>query len=774
MLLLSRTSFRHIGIAFALLFTVQILRAQSPPEALNIAAKAIYYDEAGAVIIRWAPMDWETWKWGNTEGYDLIRYTIIKNGDTLNGEGYEANRQELALALKPLPENEWESLAESNDLAGVAAGAIYGDSLDLLPPQGANLMTVYHKSQERENRFGFSLFAADQDFTVAEKMGLAFVDQTVEAQSQYVYFIRPHAPDTSSTVRDGFVMVQTDSAFVLPAPEGLKGAPGDSTAVLQWHKNPDFFTSYVVERSTNGVNFSQINDLPLISASAPEGDDGTLAFADSLYANGVTFTYRVRGYSPFGLLGPPSDTVQVTGRPAPLSVLMSIKEIEETQTGELTVTWEFPETEENKVSGFDVYRAKAAEGPFSKITSTTLAASVRTFVDTDPLPANYYQVRTIDENDYELSTFPRLGQPKDDTPPSAPASVFGQANASGVVTLHWTRSPETDVMGYRVFMANSMNGDYAQVSSVWINDTTFLYQLNLNTLSQYIYFTVKALDFRQNQSPMSTPAQIERPDIIPPSAPLITEVTATPLGIQFSWITSSSTDVLKHEFQRKTVGAPGWTVMTAFNVEDPITGYLDSTASKRKWYQYRLVAEDKSGNRGGSRIVKAKPINDGLREPIQNFDGQLVNSTPTHVLLEWDYPKDEPDLTGFQIFRGLDTANMFSYRFFPTNLPQSPSFSDMAVTLNGNLMHYSFTDYDVHFEDFAKTTFNYFYTDALNPNLALPPSNPGNPPPSPGTVQQYTIPNPAASMPGSLKYWVMAKFADGSYSPLAGPVTITL
>ena len=72
MLLLSCTSFRHIGIAFSLLFTVQILRAQSPPEALNIAAKAIYYDEAEAVIIRWAPMDWDTWQWGNTEGYDLM------------------------------------------------------------------------------------------------------------------------------------------------------------------------------------------------------------------------------------------------------------------------------------------------------------------------------------------------------------------------------------------------------------------------------------------------------------------------------------------------------------------------------------------------------------------------------------------------------------------------------------------------------------------------------------------------------------------------------
>lgn len=60
--------------------------------------------------------------------------------------------------------------------------------------------------------------------------------------------------------------------------------------------------------------------------------------------------------------------------------------------------------------------------------------------------------------------FPLLGQLKDDTPPTAPTGLIGVSDPAGVVTLHWSPSPESDVMGYRVFTANSENGDYAQVA----------------------------------------------------------------------------------------------------------------------------------------------------------------------------------------------------------------------------------------------------------------------------------------------------------------------
>ncbi|MBL7775075.1 MAG: hypothetical protein JNK89_03685 [Saprospiraceae bacterium] len=759
------------GTLTVMFFTALQAFSQGATQQFRIAASAIYADSA--VIVRWTPVNLETWKWGNAEGYDLVRYTVIDQGDTLDGYAYDSSMVNLGVALKPLPESQWETYADSNDLAGVAASTIYGDSLDLLPPGGPSLLNIYNKSREAENRFTFSLFAADQDFSVAKMMGLAFMDTSARASSKYVYWVKPHDPDSLAEVKNGFALVHTDSSFVLPAPAGLRGHGGDSTAILNWKRNDQHFTSYVVERSIDGVNFTPANERPLISAVSPEADDGTIAFADSLYANGVSFIYRVRGRSPFGMLSQPSDTVQVTGVPEPIFALLSIENIEEVAQGQLTVTWNFPEDMENYVQGFDLYRGLGPDGPFTKLNDDIIPISVRSFVDIEPKPANYYLVRTTDAYGYPMESFPRLGQIKDDTPPSRPASVFGQADASGVVTLHWTRSPEPDVLGYRVFIANSQSGDYAQVTSVWLNDTTFLYQLNLNTLSEFVYFGVKALDYHHNQSPMSEPAQISRPDIIPPSAPLITTVEATPQGVTFAWVESSSSDVYKHEFQRKIAGLPGWTVLTEFTTQNPLSGFVDSTASKRRWYQYRLVAVDEAGNRGGSRIVKAKPINDGLRDSILNFGGQLVSGGGTvanYILLQWDYPKDV-DLIGVQIFRGYDSSAMYSYRFFPYPIPASTDYADMAIFPNGNQHRFRFYDYDIAFDEPVLTTFSYIFNSNLNINQAVsPPQSQG----TPGSPVDYIVPNPTATPPNTLKYWVMAKFADGTYSPLAGPVSISL
>jgi len=62
-------------------------------------------------------------------------------------------------------------------------------------------------------------------------------------------------------------------------------------------------------------------------------------------------------------------------------------------------------------------------------------------------------------------------------------------------------------MGYRVFLSNMAEGDFVQITTTWINDTVYHYGLNLNTLSEEVYFTVKAVDFRENMSQLHNPAQ---------------------------------------------------------------------------------------------------------------------------------------------------------------------------------------------------------------------------------------------------------------------------
>ena len=739
----------------------------SAQDTIKIAAKGIYADDQ--VVLRWAPLDIESWRYSNANGYRLERKTLRSGGQMLSTAAYNASYVLLSASLVALPESQWESMADSSDLAGIAAGSIYGDSLDLLPAEGGGLLQIYNKSREIENRFGFSLFAADQDIKIAKAMGLAFIDTSVQANKEYVYYIK--ALGSAVTV-GGFAAVETDSASVTAAPSGLQAAPADKAVILQWNKNETMFSSFVVERAVGaGGTFVRLNASPLMFASTSGDSSGPMSYNDSLADNTTVYVYRVRGQTPFGVLSAPSDTIQVTGKPSAQALLMSIRTVEELNEGALTLTWEFPTLMENRILGFDVFRSDKVDGAFTKLNTASLGVSVRVYEDQQPLPANYYMVKAYDLNGYEYPTFPYLGQPKDDTPPQKPIILTAECSKIGVVTLTWPKTTDPDVMGYRVFMSTVESGDYAQITTTWLNDTVYQYHIESNTLTEEAYFGIKALDFRQNQSVMSDPKMIMRPDVIAPAPPVIKKVVADNLGVYFEWDLSTSTDVVSYTLERKELGIPEWVSVVTF--VDSLFSYKDLTASVRKRYEYRLVAKDDADLKSSSKIIKTKPVDSGVRGLIQNFVGQLIQN-PKRVVLQWDYPND-PDLIGFEIFRAIQDVNkQRSYDFMkiPVSAPSGAVSNSNSAILNGNNWHCTFTDLDLNFALKQLNAFVAFPNPAGVPNNAVPPPVPG------AVVNNFVVPNPnnlagqGNQIPTQLFYWVMAKYADGGYSPLAGQLMI--
>jgi hypothetical protein len=755
------------------LLVVLLTTCLSAQDTIRIATKGVYANNQ--VVLRWAPQDIDSWRYSNANGYSLERKTLRSGGQLLPTAEFQASLVLLSPSLIALPESQWESMADSSDLAGIAAGSIYGDSLDLLPPEGGGLLQIYNKAREVENRFGFSLFAADQDLKIAKAMGLAFVDTSVQAGKTYVYLVK--ALGTVVT-EGGFTSVNTDSAAITTAPSGLQAAPADKSVILQWNKDETMFTSFVVERAVGaGGAFVPLNTSPLMFASTTGDAAEPMSYVDSLADNNTLYVYRVRGKTPFGVLSAASDTIHVTGKPGPLPFLMSIREIEEVNEGALTINWDFPAVMEAQMSGFDLYRSDRVDGVFTKLNTSPIGMSLRTFEDLQPLPGNYYVIKTTDLNGYEYRTFPYMAQPKDDTPPTTPTLLTAECSKSGVVTLTWAKNNEPDVMGYRVFMSNAIAGDYAQVTSTWINDTVYHYQVGSNTLSEEVHFAIKALDQRQNQSPMSQPMTVMRPDIIPPSPPIIKTAIASTTGVKFEWDLSSSTDVVSYTLERKEVGMPEWVSVLDFNVNNPALAHLDAGASARKSYEYRLLAIDDEGLKSSSKIIKTKPVDSGLRGAIQNFVGQLTPN-PKSIILQWDYPND-PDLVGFEVFRALNDVNkQRSYDFvkIPTG-PTSVGSNNSNAVLNGNSWHCIFGDKNLKFDLTHMNKFVMVPSQNTIPNTAvLPPV-----PPAQGANTNglnFVVPNPnnlagqQNKIPTVIHYWVMAKYADGGYSTVAGPISI--
>ena len=136
------------------------LGAQNPATPFWVNATALY--DGTNVIVRWVPADFATWQYANEYGYTLTRTTIRLDGTPLSVEDMQEKKITIGTDFKPLPENEWESLADQDDMAGVIAGCIYGDSMEVVDLAHSDMLSIVDANRSRENRFGFALFAADQ------------------------------------------------------------------------------------------------------------------------------------------------------------------------------------------------------------------------------------------------------------------------------------------------------------------------------------------------------------------------------------------------------------------------------------------------------------------------------------------------------------------------------------------------------------------------------------------------------------------------------------
>jgi hypothetical protein len=712
-------------------------------------------------------MDFESFMWGNEHGYRLKRMTLKEDGAELSVADQLSSIVVLDSNLVAISEDDFEPLADSSDMAGLAAGLLYGDSLEVIDYDSLTFSDVANLSKERDLRFGFGLFAADNSFEVAVAMGLGFLDATVEEDNEYLYIVE--MKDVPATAQNGRAVTTllASGTPTFPAPKNLRAVTGDRETVVYWDKLDidEFYTSYYVEKSSNGgSSFEQVNDLPLIFTSSLVEAPAIAEFHDSLAANGTTYIYRVRGKTPYDIYGSYSDTIHVIGKPSPLRAELVITTVsgDSVAYGDLEINWTFPSDMQDDITGFEIYRSDDIGGGFEKINSSILSASTRSYVDEDPMAVNFYKVITHDLNGNELTTNALLGQPKDTIPPSAPTGVSGTCDKNGKVVVTWSKNTEPDIMGYRVFMSNGLNGDYAQITGTWINDSAYVYYINLKTLSEEIYFAVKALDHRENTSSLSTPCEVTRPDIIPPAPPTISNVTSEPKMIHFDWILSSSDDVVQYDFERKIQGGSKWEILLSFTPGDNIKNYTDSTASYKTWYNYRLLAKDEANLKASSKIIKARPVDNGLRDSIENFAGAMTPygggglDVDSVAVLLWNYDKDI-DLEGFQIYRGIDSNDLRAYKFV--------TFSE-ASNIAGYVSYQglAFADFDMDFVNIPVQT-NYASSTSIVNSGGNPSSGANVFPLNPNIAN-----NPNAGV--TLVYKVMAKFVDGGTSPLSDKVEV--
>ena len=210
------------------------------------------------------------------------------------------------------------------------------------------------------------------------------------------------------------------------------------------------------------------------------------------------------------------------------------------------------------------------------------------------------------------------------------------------------------------------------------NDTIPL--ANLNTK---VYYKLVAEDQRYNKSEFSKVLVVDKPDVTPPSPPVLSKYEVTQEGIRINWIPSSSQDVVAHVVYRTTAGVRDMQWQKMFetaNIQD--TTFLDSKELEPNVYHITIVAKDSSGleSRPADPLVitwKGKT----LEENDITFSG-TVNRELRFISLSWK-AKDQ-EVMEYRLYRGSTENDLKLYK---TMKGTAKGYNDVELEINSNYVY---------------------------------------------------------------------------------------
>ena len=584
-----------------------------------------------SIMLRWAPTTYRLWINCNKHGYLIERSCLMRNGEMLS-------RPERVLLtnqpLKPAPEAQWETMADSSDLAGVAAASIFGEGFEVETADGG-MMDVVNQITVQESRFGYALLAADLSADIARLSGLGYTDKNVKKGEKYLYKVYPVSVPEGLIVDTAFFFTGVDEFLPTPVPVNVEVEPGDKMVTLTWDAVSQFgaFSAFWVERSDDeGHSFSRLHSTPMINTT-PEGmdDPDYHYYIDSLADNKINYQYRIIGITPFGEESKPSAVVSVNGIDK-ITVAPHINSGECDDGKTVVLEWEMDNPKNENIEGYRVFRSQVFDTNYDQISSDLLATQ-RTFCDNNPLSTGYYRIQAFNSDGPGPMGMPKMVQLVDSVPPLAPIGLEAEADTSGLVYLRWQHNSEPDLYGYRVFMANNPNDEFSQLTVDAVYDNFYTDTIQLKTLTKKVYYRILAVDKRQNWSEFSDILEVKRPDIVPPAAPRITAIAGSHNGLKIEWFTSPSDDVAFQLLYRTTPDNKQWQLISRFNPQ--LQQFNDSTVLAETIYRYLLVAVDSAANESKPSAFVSGKYQEKKKE--QWISPKVkVNKKKNEIIISWE------------------------------------------------------------------------------------------------------------------------------------------
>lgn len=611
------------------------------------------------VLLRWVPVS------------KIIFDAGVKNGYKITRTDNSGNTVVIAEAVKPYAKEDevWNSLLKTKDGAALAVGVLYDIISTASDPK---------KKQEQQMMvYNMMLLSCNFDADIAKACGLFFADKNIDNSKTYTYKISINTlPQTTS--------LQINAAQLSKHPEikNLNGLFRNKNVKLRW-KASEFrnnFSAYNIERSDDSINYSVINKSPIILlASEFEKNKDNIYYLDTFPKTKQKYYYRIKGVNHFGEWSEPSNVVSGIGY-EPLRSFPVFDTIYTVKNLTVYMRWRMADKKESSYpKHYFISRAIKDAGPYEIIHQSNTSFD---FTDEHPKPVNFYKVGAISYGGDTLESYSHMALINDTIPPLPPTGLKAKVDAKGNVTLTWDKNAELDVQGYKIFRSNALHEEFVQINNEFAREPKYQDKLNLKTLSKKVYYCVNATDKRYNNSELSKPVEVKRPDTIAPEKPIINNLQLKPKGILIEWINSNSEDVKYYVLYRQSENSQTEEKLKEWQAKDTLKSYLDTNLMMGTGYRYKLVVGDEDDNISISNNPYMR-YETGYRKKLTTVK-YSVNRTAKTVTLNWEYNYPKSEIDKYIIYRCKKGGALTIIKTLPGS---ANSFVDKTLFM-GNIYEY--------------------------------------------------------------------------------------
>jgi hypothetical protein len=167
-----------------------------------------------------------------------------------------------------------------------------------------------------------------------------------------------------------------------------------------------------------------------------------------------------------------------------------------------------------------------------------------------------------------------------------------------------------------------------------------------------VFYRIAAEDMRFNISDVSDILVLDKPDKIPPAAPIFKGYDNNDGKVHLKWIRSYSDDVVGYSLRRREKGQEKWIEIKQIN--DTIQEFTDDRVENKKNYQYAILAKDKSNlwSSLDHSTITIQVLDFTPLKAITFLQG-VPDRENKKIILTWDYTKNKGKIMGVSIYKNV-------------------------------------------------------------------------------------------------------------------------